>query len=631
MTKAINEEVYKIIQSKKELSKINGEDIIKNALLSIPKNEEEGEEIEKRKIADYLESIKEKALQEFLNSIRNKKIQEIKKELDIQMTKYNKGLITLIMKTKLELNEEKKRNNILSEDKRNLNNKIFELENYNKKLLSQIKENQKTLLNLQNNYSMLSSQKNLFEQIMEAFPGQSPSEIINELKTAKKGSELMLESYTNINQELAEMKKYQKDLDKKYSKKINYLTNENDQLLNEKKDDKEKYAKIINDIKSRMEFNQKKIKENDFLRNSLYHIYNILFDKLNLVKDIVIDEKFIGLTKKDFNPDVLYDPELITYIELMVKRMNNDLYDKMFRECIGYLNMIVRIYMPDKKKLRFKPVEIFREITNLIDLKMKAIEEYKNVIKHNKININNMQLKINKLNEKYQNLSKEYESYKILVEKNIEKNNKDYSKYKKEKNKSFRYDFQISNDNNNNILNEKFDLNEKRKRKKGIIFSNYKFSFDNDPNPKNNGNKKIKLSKNLSANKKRILSAYKGNSIYNKYYNEAKNRSNKNINISNEFYSFDNKVIEFNKRKIMNKIIKNTNEDKLIKENGNQENIDNLNKINNLINETNRLFLYKPRMTSFQKKYKTIDNEIRNTLDSQDINTNLNNNFLKRI
>ena len=54
MTKAINEEVYKIIQSKKELSKINGEDIIKNALLSIPKNEDEGEEIEKSKIADYL-------------------------------------------------------------------------------------------------------------------------------------------------------------------------------------------------------------------------------------------------------------------------------------------------------------------------------------------------------------------------------------------------------------------------------------------------------------------------------------------------------------------------------------------------------------------------------------------------
>jgi hypothetical protein len=63
----------------------------------------------------------------------------------------------------------------------------------------------------------------------------------------------------------------------------------------------------------------------------------------------------------------------------------------------------------------------------------------------------------------------------------------------------------------------------------------------------------------------------------------------------------------------------------LVKENGNQENINNFNRINNLIDETNRLFLYKPRMTSFQKKYKTIDNEEKNILENPDINTNLNN------
>ena len=52
----------------------------------------------------------------------------------------------------------------------------------------------------------------------------------------------------------------------------------------------------------------------------------------------------------------------------------------------------------------------------------------------------------------------------------------------------------------------------------------------------------------------------------------------------------------------MNKITKHLNENKLIIENGNQENINNLNRISGIIDETNRLFLYKPRMTSFQKK-----------------------------
>ena len=71
-------------------------------------------------------------------------------------------------------------------------------------------------------------------------------------------------------------------------------------------------------------------------------------------RDIVIDEKYKGLTEKDFNPNVLYDPELISYIELMVKRMDNDSYDKMFRECVGYLNMIIRNYLPDKKKVKIQ-------------------------------------------------------------------------------------------------------------------------------------------------------------------------------------------------------------------------------------------------------------------------------------
>ena len=612
MTKATNEEVYKILQSQKSIAKINGEDLIKEIIASVPTKEDEEEEIEKRKISEYIENIKEKSLKEFLYSIRNKKIQEIKDELSNQMTQYNKSLFALVMKTKVELKEEKKKNDVLIKDNRNLNNKINELENYNKELVSQLKENQMTLLTLQKNYSMLSSQKNLFEEIMDAFPGETPGEIISEIKRAKKGSTILLESYTNMNLELAEMKKNQTDLDKKYSKKINYLTNENDQLLSEKKEDKEKYKKMVNDIKSKMDYNQNKIKENDYLRNTLYHIYNILFTQLNLVKDIVIDEKFIGLTEKDFNPDVLYDHEIINYIELMVKRMKNDSYDKMFRECVGYLNMIIRNYMPDKKKLRFRPVEIFREISNLIDLKMKSINEYKNVLKHNKILIDNMQLNINKLNEKYQNLSKEYESYKILVEKNIEKNNKDYFKNKEEKNKNLlKYINRNKTDNNINININNDDTNKKKKKEL--------FNFNSEPN-----NKK-KLNRNFSANKKRVLSSYKGNSIFNKYYYNAKNKSVKNIRSKNGngFNSFDKQIFNLNEKKKMQKIFLNGN--KLVKENGNQENINNFNRINNLIDETNRLFLYKPRMTSFQKKYKTIDNEEKNILETPDINTNIKN------
>ena len=79
-------------------------------------------------------------------------------------------------------------------------------------------------------------------------------------------------------------------------------------------------------------------------------------------------------------------------------------------------------------------------------------------------------------------------------------------------------------------------------------------------------------------------------------------------------------MLKLRERK-MKKIV--TEENKLIKENGNQEDINDFNRINNLIDETNRLFLYQPRMTSFQKKYNTIDNnENNNDIEIPDIKNN---------
>ena len=610
-----NINIYKIIQSKKELEKINGNDIIKEAISLMP-IDEDNLQIEKRKILETLNNIKEKVLQEYLNSISNKKIKEIKEELSNHIDKYNKSMINIIMKSKIELKETKKENNYLKEEIKNLNIKIIKHQDYTKDLLEQLNEYQNTLSNLENNYSSLITQKKIFDEITKDYPDKNPTEVINQIKIVKKGNLMMLESFAQMSKEFEEMKDSIKNMDIKYKKKINYLTDENDQILSDKKDDKEKYLKKINELKNRIQFNEDKIKENDFLRNTLYYIYNIIFDKLNLVKDIVINEKYKGLTEKDFNPNVLYDPELISYIELMVERMVPDSYDKMFRECIGYLNMIIRNYLPDKEKLRFKPVEIFREITNFIDIKMKLIEEYKNMIKHNKININNLELKYNKLNDKYKNLSKEYESYKILIEKNIEKNNKEYINEKNDKIKKNK------NRNKNKFLlgfnNTKINNNNKISNKKSIILKDYKFNFDIEPN---NNKKNFKY---FSPDKKnKVLSAFKGNSIYNRYYSNIKDKNKRNIKNNNEFNSFDNRIINSIKRK--NKIEKNINEDKLLKENGNQENLNNLNKINDLIDETNRLFLYRPRMTSFQKNFHTINSENKLFLEKPEINTNLNN------
>ena len=85
------------------------------------------------------------------------------------------------------------------------------------------------------------------------------------------------------------------------------------------------------------------------------------------IDDETLNNNTVTVRERDtMKQEVVKLDELVSYIELMVKRMYSSSYDKMIRECIGYLNMLVRNYLPDKKKLRFKPVEIFREITNFI-------------------------------------------------------------------------------------------------------------------------------------------------------------------------------------------------------------------------------------------------------------------------
>ena len=128
----------------------------------------------------------------------------------------------------------------------------------------------------------------------------------------------------------------------------------------------------------------------------------------------------------------------------------------------------------------------------------------------------------------------------------------------------------------------------------------------------------------ISRNEKRknILSSFKFNSIYYKYY--AKNKSQKNLE-ENEL----NNDLKNTSRNIRTYRIERSDNDKLRIENGNQNQINNLNAINELINESNRLFLYRTRMTSFQKKMKNIGLDKVSTIEKKEISKELKHKILK--
>lgn len=615
--------IHKIDQYKKNIEKINSNDLINEALSKIPKKET-SDTIEKKLFKEELLDVKNKAISEYLNSIRDKKVLVIKDELMKQMDKYNKDMFVLVMKNKLEIKEINKKYESIREENICLIDKMRLIKKYNNDLLEQIKEYQSTLLTLQKSYSMLMKQKDLFDEIIQNFPGKSPADVIIEMKSAKIGCIEMLKSYNGICEELRLIKKNQNELDNKYQVKINNLANLNEELKNQTNEIKEVAKKKIDHLEAEIETNEKNNIENAYLRNTLYHIFNLLFEQLKLNKDIKIDKKYINVTENDFNPNFFYAPEIRSYIELMVKRLDPSSFDKMFRECIGYLNMITRNYLPDKANLRFKPVEIFREVKNFIDIKMKLIEEYKNIIKQDKVKINKLQMQINKTNENYNLLSKEYESYKVIVEKNLEQeSNRNYllSKKQKKKKKFGRHAF-INSDvisNKNNLLG--INSIKKSADKKIDLISVEKNKQKSTVPDKNIGEKFLSIFDSDKKTKKQ------------NYFTDASNNDN---NVSMD------EIIPKTVKNKFTKLRRTFNKDKLIKPHGNQETLYNMYKINNLIDETNRLFLYKPRIMSFQKSYKSLSqnneginaeivNFSQDKFDGQSMINNIEKNIVKQI
>ena len=599
----INAETRKEKKLIQDLKKINPNAIIKEALstfLKKEKNENSKETNYNMKISEQLNRIKEKAMKDYLESIGHKKLKELKEGIGDEMDKYNKNISSLLIKSNTELKESEKKNTNLNNQIIDLENKINILQKHKNELIINIKDLEIYLENLEKKYSMLMNEKKIFEEIKNIYPGLSLSEMITEISMAKKGSITMLESYSDKTRELLDIKKSLKDSSIRYQNKINKLQEEIREISLAQKEEKEMYEKKINELNNKIDLYETRIKENDYLRNTLYYLYNILFEKMDLLKDITIDKKFIdAVNEKDFTPNILYEPELVAYIELIIKRMSTYSYDKLFRESLGYLNCIVRNYFPENTKLKFKPVEIFKEITNLIEQKNKLINEYKNSIKYKDMQINGIQSDNNKLKEKYDSLSKEYNSYKILVEKSIKFTKNNYNTISTTNNKERVYKT-ISNTNFKN-----FNKNSKaiKKHKKGIYLKDYKFSFDIEQynNPEN---KSKELSRN--DNRKSALSSFKGNSILYQYYTKNKSEKNfKTININNDLNNSPNNIWTYR--------IEKSENDKLKKENGNQKNINNLNAVSELIDETNRLFLYRTRMTSFQKKIKNFGLEQVNT------------------
>ena len=601
----IKEESDKIKASKE---KIDPKKMIKDAITTslskgnIVKLQDDKEEL--------ITSIYNRTIKNYMDYVKKCSIKESKERLEKAIEEYNKDIKSVLIKSENELKEYKNKYLFIFEQNKNLQEKLYSLQNYNKQLLSQIHLYHLNLEKFEKHYQTLSKQKELFEEIIRAYPDKDPSFIIKEFENMKEGNIQILKDYQNISLKLQETNERQKKIEKEnrlYADKLNF---ENKLLIQDKNSIEEKYIYKINTLEHQLTDIEEKVKENQFLKNTIFHIYNLLFEELALNRNLNIDNKYLDVKESDFSPNFFYDNEIKNYIHIMIKTMHQSTYDIIYRETMGYLNMILRIYLPSKLNLRFQPAKAFKEIKDFIDLKMEKIEENQRKIDEMKQELEKRDIKIFKMQQEMKALNKEYNSYKKIVDKEFDKTNKIIFQLKNNKEKN------INNTSNTNIITKNLSFNKERIDKFKVKYTKTEKNFRKaKSNYYKDMSYKIKKKKSFSFKPNKKIMAYD-------YINEKNKKEKITINNNNLNTLSTNKASKtvenmLNKDIIFEeflKIKKSNNEDKIIKENGNQQLVNNFNNMRLLVNETNRLFMYRPKMNIAQDKIYKMDksNKLKN-------------------
>ena len=526
--------------------------------------------LEKYEKEEFLEELKDNQIKLYLESVKDKTIKEIKGELEKHINDYIDNVKIILMKSKFEVEEYKKKLDRKEEEYIDQQNKVTSLVKCNGELISEIKNYQSNLRTLSNNYDLLCKQKDLFEVILQEYSStNSPDSILQEIRTAKKGTLQMLNDYNIISAELDQIKKNFDNLQQKYENKLVTASNEYHLLEEIKKNSQKKDLEKINDLTNKVyEINNYR-KENFELRQILYYLYNLLFEQFNLKKNVLnINKKFLNIKESDFDPNIIYNTEIKNYIALMIQFINNSTAENLFRECIGYLNVIIRNYFPSKQYLRFKPIEMIKEINDFINNNMGIINGNKNVINQLETKIANLENENFKLHQKVNNIVLEHNSYQKIIERQY---NRNLAK-------------------NHLAENKKLSVVNLEKEIKKIGSKKNKSKSPKKENDKKNDNILEFLGKSTILSKKKSKDK-KNDKIY-----SVKQNLDKNSIFEAKRFPTRNKSANVFK---CNSLKQNINRDKLIIKHGKTEEFKHFTNLNFLIDETNRLLLYKPKMNSY--------------------------------
>lgn len=588
---------FKAIEKLREdINKIEPNKIIIEAL-NAANNKSFDKSIKKNEL---LEQTQKNAVSSFLSEIRtnDRNPESVKNTYNKQLKDFTNSTNLLVERARKETREYISKFEVINNENKMNSKRIKDIENQYKEL-NTLQENSISQINqMKMRDNVLIKNKAIFNEFLKQFNNQSPKKIIQDIEKQNEGFKNITKEYANIINKIA----FEKQLfNMQYQKGYSEVSNTNNKIHNLEEENallQKEFENTVNELQSEIRNLQGLKEDNEKYRKMLYQLYNRLIGAYRLDKNIRINKKYLHLNKEDYIPNLLDDNEICKYIKLMISSMNPSTSDQLLRETIAYSNMITRVYLKNKINLKYDPLSTFKELKDIMEKKEEKIIELSNNVKESETKINKMAVENKKLNKLINHFHQE-KNKNIQIKQNINNLSNTLKPSSSGKLLNAKKKRSIYNKNKKSIINYKLrDALKKSRLNSASPSVNIRLKQKRQINEKNDVNKtktSISFKKtiyNQSTNKEKTLydedNKYRYCSIDSKklknplfqslqsmYNNQLLNKYNKVNNGSPAKCSNYINLKHYNKKNIMTFI----------------------NEFQQLIDHTNRLFLYQAKIS----------------------------------
>lgn len=627
-----------VINLVSKLNKLNADKLISEAIdLG---NNNYNNNITKEKYIDFLWEIENNAISNYLGYLSQKNIKELKELFIKEIENFKIKANLEINKKDRELNEYKSKYELISEENNLLNKKLLDFNNRFLCLQKLFKDKEEEIIQIKEKLQFYKENEKLITLFSDNFYDKDPIDIIKSYKEKHEGEINLIHEKEDLKSTIKNLEKKMKEENDENKKNISILKDKIDGLKLENNELLENHTDKIGEIIFLNKSNKKLQEKNHLLHKMLYQLYNKLFEAFRLNKNININDKYLNITEEDFLPNVYDDEELCRYIKIMISTSIPSLSDKLLRETVANANMIFRMFLRNNinLNLRFDPLITFRELKLFMENREDKIKNLENLVKKYQEMLSSSE----NSEKKFENMVRAMEQEKIIKRESYIESGKSFFIKKNSLLNNYSNNIitnvnnEITNMTNTNIISEgnksiKDKINFLTLSKEYLPTQGFELtSTKNNTNENKNNNAtnmdnifkirpkssspRITKYKIIEYNKKRIMSTNnaKNKTKNKKYYKEAKYQLlhclsvvNKNENSFNDTYYKKLRKITIGKR------------GNILKENGSQKFVNYYKNVKQLVNHTNKLFLYRSRLSpykyynSFSLKLKSPKNKIR--------------------